>query len=55
MIDFLLLWFGYVKIPKAAIHLSYTNQEILKKILGEDNIYYHGQKTLTEFLRSGRI
>jgi len=55
MIRFLLYLFGYIKIPKEAVQLSYANQQMIKKEFGKDNDYYKGQGALTKFLRSGRL
>ena len=60
----ILYLFGYVKIPKAAVQLSIEQERFLELIrdhVGDRpfetliNKHIKGQKTLTEFLRSGRL
>jgi len=62
MICTILAFFGYVKIPKVAVQLAMRNEDILECIqmaLPERSKklsqHQKGAKTLTEFLRSGRL
>lgn len=64
MLNAMLKFFGYIKIPKEAVRLSMdqesfietqvelTDKERLKQIYTKQ---LEGQKTLTAFLRSGRL
>ena len=64
MIKYLLGYFGYVKIPKAAVQLSFKVESDLKILLehltSPSSVeliipMYNASHTLTEFLRSGRF
>ncbi|MFA6213526.1 MAG: hypothetical protein WC714_29080 [Candidatus Obscuribacterales bacterium] len=64
MIQAIMAFFGYVKIPIPVIHLSilqeefldrcatYTTEAELKALFTE---HLKGQQTLTKFLRSGKL
>jgi len=62
MIQIVLGFFGYIKIPREAVQLSIAQEVFFEVLLkqepdGKDIIerYLRGQKTLTQFLRSGRL
>jgi len=68
MIQTILGFLGYCKIPKEAIQLSMASENIIgmlfkqaiEKSCGQETIDYveialNGQKTLTEFLRTGKL
>jgi hypothetical protein len=57
-------FFGYVKVPSAAVKLSFRVECFLEECVKHSTLennkitlkhYYDIQKTLTDFLRSGRI
>lgn len=61
-IQLVLGWFGYTKIPKAAVLLSMRQECFFEALLkqepeGKDIIqsFLKGQITLTQFLRTGRL
>ena len=63
----ILSFFGYFKIPKEAVQLSLSQEDTMKTAIelyeaaGKDNFVdllkkqLKGQKTLTEFLQTGRM
>ena len=68
MIQTILSFFGYCKIPKEAVEISIASSELIETLLKhakdgavkQHTINYikialKGQKALTEFLRSGRL
>ena len=61
MIHTILAFFGYVKIPKEAVQLSMKVEDGYHTILGwfpenkEVILLHKSAKTITEFLRSGRL
>lgn len=64
MIRFILGWFGYVKIPLAVVQLSIEQELFFRTMLKNKSHptekkdllrYLKGQKTLTAFLRSGKL
>jgi len=68
MIRTILGFFGYCKIPKAAVMLSMSSEDILEALLKQCNegkansrttvlvrLALDGQKALTQFLRSGKL
>jgi len=64
-LQFILGWFGYVKIPIQAVQLSMGQEEAIKliiKAIEKNGIQSNGwkkaleaQQALTKFLRSGRL
>ena len=64
MIQTILGFFGYTKIPLAAVQLSLMQEGFLQKMLEHETSdkgreylakFLCGQKTLTSFLRSGKL
>ena len=68
MIQTILSFFGYCKIPKEAVEISIASEELIKSLLkhAKDGaakqhaidyvkLALKGQKALTEFLHSGRL
>lgn len=67
MISYIMAIFGYVKVPKEAIYLSLLQEgyfelwirtikdKDLPDLKKELNLRLLGQKTITKFLRSGRL
>jgi len=64
MIQTILSYFGYSKIPLAAVQLSMMQEGFFEKMLEHETSeigrgylskYLEGQKTLTGFLRSGKL
>ena len=61
MIQTILAFFGYVKVPKEAVLLSMEIEENYRKILKDipDNevcsMYHKSAQAITWFLRSGRL
>jgi len=67
MLDLILSFFGYCKIPRETIMISLRSEDVLEELLKQailnvnkkSTLTYlsevlEGQKTLTSFLRSGR-
>ena len=61
MMRFILALFGYVKVPKAAVQISMEIEESYRRIsktfpeIENFKMLYKGSKTMTDFLRSGRL
>lgn len=62
MIKLLLSFFGYIKVPVEAVQLSMQQELFFEKMIrmrpeAKDawEFYLKAQKTLTSFLRSGRL
>ena len=64
MFQTIMAFFGYAKIPVAAIHLSLKQEQFLSKCRDletdpKGRVYFdrhlEGQKTITSFLRSGKL
>jgi len=62
MIRTILAFFGYVKIPKAAVQLAMKQEDVLECIQAalperskKLSQHQRGARTLTQFLRSGRL
>jgi hypothetical protein len=58
MIRKLLIFWGYIKVPKEAIFLSTKLENIWREVVEtnpDTELYLEIQKTLTKFLRSGRM